>query len=181
MASITRSGEKSLSLLRKASHCLRMERASGRLRHFLSATWTLAGLTGLVITIFGVLFAEPLVRVFAPGFALEPGKLELCATLLRLCFPYIFFLTLVAVAMGALNALGHFFAPAIAPVLLNLCLIAAALTASSWWDPPVVALGWADFARVCWAGTIKIKPESNQFSRVNGIGDFLYKFIVNEN
>ena len=50
---------------------------------------------------------------------------------------------LVAVAMGALNATGHFLAPALAPVLLNLCLIAAALGAGGILDPPILILGVA--------------------------------------
>jgi len=109
-------------------------------RHFLSATWTLAALVGLAIALLGILGAEPLVRLFAPGFAYEPGKLELCVGLLRLCFPYILFLSLVAVAMGALNATGHFFAPAIAPVLLNLSLIGAALLAGQLFEVPLLSL-----------------------------------------
>jgi putative peptidoglycan lipid II flippase len=96
-------------------------------RRAFNATWTLAAGVGVGISIVGVVFADPLVRVFAPGFLDDPAKFELCVLLLRICFPYILLLSVFAVAMGALNATGHFFAPAIAPVLLNVCIIAAAL------------------------------------------------------
>ena len=111
--------------------------------HLFNATWTLGAGLGLAIVIGGILLADPLVRLFAPGFALDPGKQELTAQLLRLCFPYILLLILVATAMGALNAMGHFFAPAIAPVLLNLSLIAGAVLGAAWLDPPILALGVA--------------------------------------
>jgi putative peptidoglycan lipid II flippase len=112
-------------------------------RRVFRAVWTLAALAGLAITLGGILFADPLIRVFAPGFALVPGKHELAVSLLRWCFPYILLLTLVAVAMGALNAIGHFFAPAFAPVLLNACMIAGAVAGVLWFDPPIAALGGA--------------------------------------
>jgi putative peptidoglycan lipid II flippase len=107
------------------------------------ATWTLAGLVALAIAVVGILLAGPLVSLFAPGFALEPGKHELCVRLLRLCFPYILLLALVAVAMGALNALGHFLMPALAPVLLNVALIAGAVLGVLLFEPPILALGGA--------------------------------------
>jgi putative peptidoglycan lipid II flippase len=120
-----------------------LQRSREEARRVFNAAWTLGAGVGLLITIGGILLAGPLVHLFAPGFSLEPGKHELCVTLLRLCFPYILFLILVAVAMGALNAVGHFLAPAIAPVLLNLCLIAAALAASPFFATPILSLGVA--------------------------------------
>ncbi len=122
--------------------CLRRSRDEAR--RFFSTTWALGAGLGLAITLGGILLADPLVSLFASGFSLEPGKHALTVMLLRLCFPYIFFLVLVALAMGALNALGHFLAPAIAPVLLNLSLITgAALGAAGFFFPaqPVLVLG----------------------------------------
>ncbi len=120
-----------------------LKRSRDEARRVFDATWTLAALVGLAIAVLGVLFADPLVRLFAPGFALEAGKHELCVRLLQLCFPYILLLVLVSVAMGALNALGHFLAPAAAPILLNLALIAGAVFGAVAFDPPIVALGVA--------------------------------------
>ncbi len=133
--------------------CLRRSRDEAR--RFLNTTWTLAAALGLGITLGGILLADPLVDLFAPGFSLEPGKHALTVTLLRLCFPYIFFLMLVAVAMGALNAVGHFLSPAIAPVLLNLSLIAGAgLGTAGFFFPaqPILVLG----AAVIVAGALQV-------------------------
>ncbi len=65
--------------------------------------------------------------VFAPGFAAVPGKLELAVELSRITFPYLLFISLVALESAVLNSLGRFAAAAAAPVLLNLTLMAALL------------------------------------------------------
>ena len=80
-----------------------------------------------VIVIAGIIFAEPLVRLYASDFAEVPGKLELTIYLTRIAFP---FLTLVAVAaalMGMLNSLGHFFIPALSPAMFNVAVIVMSL------------------------------------------------------
>jgi putative peptidoglycan lipid II flippase len=120
-----------------------LRRSRDEARHVFHAVWTLAALVGLAITLGGIAFAGPLIGAFAPGFALVPGKHELAVYLLRWCFPYILLLTLVAVAMGAQNALGRFFAPAIAPVLLNVAMIGGAICGVLWFDPPILAMGGA--------------------------------------
>ena len=62
--------------------------------------------------------------VFAPGFADNPDKYDLAVSMLRLTFPYVLFISLVACAGGILNSFSRFAIPAFPPVLLNLCLIA---------------------------------------------------------
>jgi putative peptidoglycan lipid II flippase len=123
-----------------------LDRSRSEARRAFSATFGAGAAVGLAVTVAGIVFAEPLVSLFAPGFRVEPEKFELAVRLLRLCFPYIFFLTLVAIAMGALNAAGHFFAPAVAPVLLNLALIGGAFAGVALVEPPIEALGWAVIA-----------------------------------
>jgi len=126
------------------------ERRSEAQRAF-NATWTLAALVGAGISVAGIVFADPLVRVFAPGFLDDPAKFELCVKLLRICFPYILLLSVFAVAMGALNALGHFFVPAIAPVVLNAFIITAALLGRGAPEPIV----WVAVAVVL-AGAVQV-------------------------
>lgn len=99
--------------------------------------------TGAIV-LLGIVFAEPLVRLFAAEYASVPGKLELTVLLTRVMFP---FLTLVAVAvaaMGMLNALRHFFIPALAPAMFNVGAIVCALLfvplAPRVGYPPVLAL-----------------------------------------
>jgi len=78
----------------------------------------------LVITaVAGILLAPLIIRIIAPGFADSPEKFLLTVTLTRIMFPYIIFICLVALCMGILNVLGHFAAPALAPVFLNIAMI----------------------------------------------------------
>ncbi|MFO8047964.1 MAG: murein biosynthesis integral membrane protein MurJ [Desulfosudaceae bacterium] len=80
----------------------------------------------LVVTVVGVLLSPAIVHVVGWGWTVDqPEKFELTVTLTRIMFPYVFFICLVALCMGILNALGYFAAPALAPVLLNVAMIAA--------------------------------------------------------
>ena len=88
----------------------------------------------------GILLAPLIIQVIAPGFTDSPQKYALTVFMTRLMFPYIFFIGLVALSMGILNVLGHFAAPALAPVLLNLGIIGAAFWIAPHLPQPVVAL-----------------------------------------
>ncbi|MBW2222442.1 MAG: hypothetical protein JRF22_07925, partial [Deltaproteobacteria bacterium] len=57
-------------------------------------------------------------------------------------FPYIFFISLVALCMGVLNSLKHFAAPALAPVLLNLAMILSAIFLMPYFSQPILALAF---------------------------------------
>jgi putative peptidoglycan lipid II flippase len=129
-----------------------LARSHDEARRVFRATWTLALGVTAAICVLGMIFAEPIVVAFAPGYLADPAKLELTTHLLRLCFPYVVSLSLVAVAMGALNALGHFFRPAIAPVFLNITQIVAVVVGVAFFTTPVVALGWG----VVVAGVLQI-------------------------
>jgi len=135
-------GEGSLTLAFVPIFSGALQRSEDEARRVFHATWTLALLAGLAICLVGMLFADPLVVAFAPGYSADPVKRALTGELLRLCFPYIVSLTLVAVAMGALNVMNHFFRPAIAPVFLNLCQIFAVFAGLWFFETPIVALAW---------------------------------------
>lgn len=95
-----------------------------------------------VLTLLGIALAVPITRLFAPGFLAAPEKFDLTVFLTRLMFPYIFFVSLVALAMGVLNSLRHFMAPALAPVLLNVSIILCAFLLSPFLREPVVGVGY---------------------------------------
>jgi len=99
-----------------------------------------------VVTVAGVVAAPALIAVFAPGFVSDPEKYALAVEMVRITFPYVFFISLVAFAGGILNTYGRFAVPAFTPVLLNLCLIGAALWLAPVLDVPVVALAWGVLA-----------------------------------
>jgi putative peptidoglycan lipid II flippase len=102
----------------------------------------------LVITAaLGVVLAPAIVYVTAPGFAADPAKpFDLTVTMLRIVFPYIAFMSLVAFAAGVLNTWNRFSVPAITPALLNVSFIVGALFFAERFDPPVLVLAWAVIA-----------------------------------
>ena len=99
----------------------------------------------LAVTLLGMAGAPLLVYLSAPGFTADPGKFALTVELTRITFPYILFMSLVALAGGILNTWNRFALPAFTPVLLNLSFIGMALLAAPWFDRPILALGWAVF------------------------------------
>lgn len=107
-----------------------------------SALATLFALLLALLTLIGIVFAPFWTALFAPGFLAEPGKFELTVRLTRWVFPYIFLISLVALASGILNSLRHFAAPALSPVLLNLSIILAALLVCPRLAEPVQGLAY---------------------------------------
>ncbi len=106
---------------------------------------TLLAIILFFVTLIGIIAAPVLVYISAPGFAATPEKFDLTVQLLRITSPYIFFISLVAVAAGILNTYNKFWVPAFAPILLNLCFIGGALWLAPYFDPPILALAWAVF------------------------------------
>ncbi len=86
--------------------------------------WTLIATCAL-----GIVGAPLIVWVMAAGLQ----EFDAAVVMTRLMFPYIGFMSLVALSAGILNTHKRFAVPAATPVLLNLSLIAAA-----WWLTPVV-------------------------------------------
>jgi len=72
-------------------------------------------------------------------------KFALTTEMLRITFPYLFFISLTAFAGGILNSYGRFALPAITPVWLNIILIGAAVLASPYFEVPIMALAWGVF------------------------------------
>ncbi|MFZ5575236.1 MAG: murein biosynthesis integral membrane protein MurJ [Pseudomonadota bacterium] len=96
----------------------------------------------VAVACLGIVGAPWIAYVSAPGFRADPDKFALTVELLRITFPYIVFISLVALAAGILNTHSKFSVPAFAPVLLNVAMIAAALWLAPWFDPPILALAW---------------------------------------
>ncbi len=122
----------------------RTQRDYRELKDFVDHVAGSLGLVVLGVSLLGVVAAPLVVSLFAFGWVLdgETLKLELAAEMLRLTFPYLFFISLTAFAGGILNAHDRFAVPAFTPVLLNLCLIGAALGVAPHMPQPIVALAW---------------------------------------
>jgi putative peptidoglycan lipid II flippase len=83
----------------------------------------LLALVLFVVTVIGIVAAPFIVQLSAPGFAADTQKFELTTVLLRITFPYIFFISLVSLAGGILNTYSKFSVPALTPALLNVSFI----------------------------------------------------------
>ena len=80
---------------------------------------------GLVLA--GIIFAEPLTRLFAGSFAEVPGKLELTVEMTRVMLPFLILVAVAAACMGMLNSVQRFFTPALSPAMFNVSLILSAV------------------------------------------------------
>jgi putative peptidoglycan lipid II flippase len=106
----------------------------------------LLALALFAVTLIGIVGAPVIIYcTTAPSFVKDVDKFNLTVTLLRITSPYIFFISLVSVAAGILNTYNKFWVPAVAPILLNVCLIGGALWLAPNFDQPVVGLAWAWF------------------------------------
>lgn len=99
----------------------------------------------LIVTAIAILITPVLVMIFAPGFIHDPTRFSLATSMLRVTFPYLLFISLTAFAGAILNSYDIFSIPAITPVLLNLCLIGAAIFLAPHFKDPVKALAWGVF------------------------------------
>jgi putative peptidoglycan lipid II flippase len=104
-----------------------------------NGAFTLLAILLAGMSFLGVIFSPWVIRVLAPGFT-DPEQFRLTVLLTQIVFPYLFFIGIVALSMGVLNTLGHFAAPALAPVLLNISMIACVFLLFQRVHPPIIAL-----------------------------------------
>jgi len=131
-------------------HAFRAKREAWELA---SAMFTTLLTIVTLITLLGILAAPGIVWLLAPGFHDDPTQLAMTTLLTRIMFPYLLFISLAALAMGVLNSLRAFAAPALSPVFFNVFIIGCALFLSPTLPEPilgvaigVVAGGAAQFA-----------------------------------
>lgn len=146
-------------------------RGDEKARELANICFTLLTIVMAFITLAGILFSPVIVGMMFPGFKAEPGKFELAVLLNRLMFPYIFFISLVALCMGILNTLRHFFTPAISTVFLNISMILAALCLRGFFEAPITALAVGVLIGGCiqlalqlpvlWSKGFPLKPDFN--------------------
>lgn len=121
-------------------------RTKEQARDLLSSVFTLFLIILIILTALGVIFSNEIVHIMSPGFAATPLKFGLTVTLTRMMFPYMIFVCIMAIAMGALNSVKHFAAPAISPLFFNLTIIATIFALTPFMSTPVYALGVAVLA-----------------------------------
>jgi putative peptidoglycan lipid II flippase len=101
-------------------------------------TTLLTILTG--VCVLGILAAPWIVTLIAPGFSANAEQQALTTLLTRIMFPYLLFIGLAALAMGVLNSVRSFAAPAFSPVLFNIAIIAAAFLLAPLFAEPILAV-----------------------------------------
>jgi putative peptidoglycan lipid II flippase len=120
--------------------------SADEVRGVIDRTATLLFLALVVTALVGIAVAPLVVYISAPGFAGDPAKFALTVTMLRITFPYIAFISLVALAAGILNTWNRFSIPAFTPSLLNVAFITGVVFFAERFDPPVLVLAWGVFA-----------------------------------
>ncbi len=105
-----------------------------------------------VVTLLGIIASPVIVALFGFGWFLDwyqggenGAKFELASMLLKITFPYLWFISLTALAGAILNSIGKFAVSAFTPVILNVCIISAAITMRDWFSTPAYALAWGVF------------------------------------
>lgn len=105
-----------------------------------------------IVTLIGVLASPVFVILFGFGWFVDwlnggpdGGKFELASSLLKITFPYLWFVSFTALSGAILNTLGRFAVAAFTPVLLNVCIILLAIFLTPHMDNPAYALAWGVF------------------------------------
>ena len=109
----------------------------------------------LVVCVLGVVGAPVLVWLLASGFQ-NQGEAQAAVLMTRWMFPYIGFMSLVALSSGVLNTYKHFAVPAATPVLLNVCMIGAAWLLAPWFERQGIEPIYAMCAGVVAGGVLQL-------------------------
>ncbi|MFM2483182.1 murein biosynthesis integral membrane protein MurJ [Celerinatantimonas sp. YJH-8] len=110
------------------------------------------GLIVTLVTLVGILASPVVAMIFGTGWFLDwlhdkPGadKFELASVLLKITFPYLWFITFTGMSGAILNSFNRFAVAAFTPVFLNVAIIAAAIFLSPHMAQPAMALAWGVF------------------------------------
>jgi putative peptidoglycan lipid II flippase len=118
----------------------RVRRSHAEVRELVAGVSGTLGAALALLTLVGVIGAPLLVLLFAPGFRADGERFDLTVDMLRLTFPYLFFISLVALASGVLNSYGRFGLPAFTSTLLNVVMIVFAAWIAPYSSSPGLVL-----------------------------------------
>jgi len=117
----------------------RQKRGEEEASRLVKITFTFIIIVVGIVCLAGIIFSPAIVTVIAPGFMPSPEKFSLTVLLTRIMFPFLLFISLAALVMGALNAKKIFFIPALAPAMLNITLILSIVFFESRTRQPIIA------------------------------------------
>lgn len=122
------------------------KRGPDETRHLIDAVATVMSWVLVAVSVLGVIGAPVVMTVVATGFRGDSETYNAAVFMTRVMFPYIGLISMVALASGILNTWRNFAVPAFTPVLLNLCLIVAALFVGPHMSQPIYAQAWGVLA-----------------------------------
>ncbi len=123
----------------------KIKRSHEETRQFVASVAGLLGLSLLILTVLGIIFAAGVVLITAGGFSENTYKFDLTVKLLRITFPYILFISLSSLVGSVLNTWGRFSVAAFTPTFLNISFIVAILYFRHYFDPSITSQAWALF------------------------------------
>lgn len=132
------------------------------LKTFIDRTAGTLALILVGVTVLGVIVSPWFIVAFAPGFQTNSDQYRLAVDMLKITFPYVFFISMTALAGSILNVSGRFAMPAITPLVLNLVMIATGLWLAPLCVEPIVALAWG----VMLAGVLQLAIQVPALMRV---------------
>jgi putative peptidoglycan lipid II flippase len=109
-------------------------------RRLVRITFTFLLIVVGFLCLAGVIFSPAIVMVIAPGFLSDPEKFSLTVLLTRIMFPFLLFISIASLAMGALNTRRVFFIPSLAPVMLNISIIGVVLFIAPLMEQPIITV-----------------------------------------
>tara|TARA_Y100001963_G_scaffold156299_1_gene249554 strand:+ start:8253 stop:9827 length:1575 start_codon:yes stop_codon:yes gene_type:complete len=110
------------------------------------------GVVVTLVTLFGVIASPLVAMLFGMGWFVEwlndgpdAHKFELASLMLKITFPYLWFISLVAFSGAILNTYNRFAVAAFTPVFLNITMILCAVYMAPTLEEPALALAWGVF------------------------------------
>ena len=135
-------------------------------RQLINSVATVLSWMLLATCVLGVAGAPLLVWALASGLRQEPAGFEAAVLMTRWMFPYIAFMSLVALSAGVLNTWKRYAVPAITPVLLNLAMIVAAWQGAPWLEARGIEPIYAMVAGVMVGGLLQLTVQGPALYRL---------------
>ena len=136
----------------------KQQKSESEVKDLINHTFASLSVVLLIVTTIAFLATPIFVMVFAPGFYLEPLKKTLAIDILQITFPYLFFVSLVALSGSIMNTYERFSLPALTPLFYNLTLVVVAIWIAPRQEVPIYAIAWGVFAAGCIQVVIQIWP-----------------------
>jgi len=118
----------------------RQKQGEDEARRLVRITFTFIIIVVGLVCLAGIFFSPAIVTLLAPGFLSSPEKFSMTVLLTRIMFPFLLFISLASLVMGALNTKKVFFIPTLAPALLNVTIIIVVLFFASFFRYPIMAV-----------------------------------------